>query len=86
MVAGETRAAMLERVYLDTGDMARALREANRAFSSRLGRSKLTDQQLAEIRQRRQAGEKLLALATEFGISEGYVSYLCFGVRPRQTP
>jgi len=41
---------------------------------------KLTDAQVEEIRRRRQAGERGSALAREFGVSPGYVSYIRAGL------
>ena len=37
---------------------------------------KLSEPQVREIRKRRRAGEKHIALAAEFGVSEGHIRYL----------
>ena len=41
------------------------------------GRSRLTEEQVREIRARREAGEKLLSIATDYGLSDARVSEIC---------
>lgn len=54
-------------------------RRNHRQIGERNPAAKLTAEQVIEIRHRRQQGETLLALATEFGISKSYVGNLAAG-------
>lgn len=49
-------------------------------------RSKLTDAQVTDIRERRASGEKLAGLAAEFGVAETTISQLARGVRRAPVP
>jgi hypothetical protein len=52
-----------------------------RAQGTRHGLSKLTDAKVVEMRGRRQRGERLSVLATDYGVSENIVSAVCRGKR-----
>lgn len=54
------------------------------ARKGRHGRSTLTNEQCDDIRKRRAAGEKVHALASEFGVRPGTVSRIANGVRRAQ--
>ena len=54
-------------------------RDGNTARGSRNGYAKLTEATVREIRRRRAQGEKLRALASEYGISEPAVSAVSTG-------
>ena len=47
---------------------------ANRPYGTENGRAKLTDEQVKEIHERANSGEKGRALAAEYGISTSVVS------------
>ena len=54
---------------------------ADMARKGRHGRSTLTNAQCLEIRARRQAGDKVHALAAEYGVTPGTISRIANGVR-----
>lgn len=82
----EEKAAIFERSLAETGNVAEALRAADRAVNSARAR-RVPAERVERIRQLRAEGRRLWQLAQEFSLTEGYVSLLCRGIpRPPAPP
>ncbi len=56
------------------------IRDGTDNQGSKNSQSKLTDDNIREIRQRRLAGEKLLSIAEKFDVKENSISRICAGL------
>jgi hypothetical protein len=78
----EEKAEVFTKAFARTGSVARALRLVDRMQRRQPpGSRRLTAEQLAGLRARRAAGEKLASLGHDYGVTDSQVSRLCRGLR-----
>ena len=66
--------------HLFLGTHAENMADMKAKGRGRSGNTRLTDDQVAEIKRRRAAGERCASIAPDFGISSAYVGQLANGV------